>query len=338
MLGLASLIGMLFLGSFAEGVVGMFKSGNDDPDTTGQGVDAETDSGTSNGDLLTDGDETDSPPDSTDNPVPDPEDMVLTGSDGIDTMAGNGGNDTMSGGDGNDLMDGRDGNDDITGGSGGDAMHGGTGNDVLMGEDGDDDLQGEGDDDLLSGGTGSDALAGCDGDDSLSGGDGADSLNGGDGDDDLTGGIGGDTLVGGFGDDVLDGGADTDLLQGGYGNDTLNGHDDGAATLDYLNGGDGDDVMQLGGSDMGYGAAGADTFALDGQATGVATISDYNPAEDRIQVEYDAATHPDPTLSVETDGADPTSALILLDGMVLAHVVGGAGLAASDIDLTPMAA
>lgn len=334
MLGLASLIGMMFLGSFAEGVVGMFKSNHDDGDTTGQGVDAETDSAASVHDLLTD----DQGPDSTDEPVAEPDDLALTGTDDIDTMAGNGGDDTLSGGGGNDLMDGRDGDDDITGGSGDDAMHGGTGRDVLTGEDGDDDLQGEGDDDLLTGGAGADSLAGCDGADSLSGGDGTDSLNGGDGDDDLTGGGSADTLVGGFGDDALDGGADTDLLQGGYGNDTMNGHEDGAATLDYLNGGDGDDLMQLGGSDMGFGATGADTFALDGQATDAATITDYNPAEDRIQVEYDAVAHPDPTLSVETDGTDPTSALIMLDGVVLAHVVGGAGLSASDIDLLPQAA
>lgn len=337
MLGLASLFGMLFLGAFAEGAMAAFKgpvsdAQDDDGDTAGGvlGVGGAADQA---GDLLAD-----DGPGSDDTPDERDADLTVYGDDDIDVLAGKGGNDGLFGGGGDDLIDGRDGDDRLDGGDGRDALHGGRGNDVLLGAAGDDDLHGEDGDDRLAGGEGDDLLCGHEGADGLAGGSGEDTLIGGGGDDDLTGEDGDDTLTGGFGDDLLDGGLGLDLLQGGSGNDTLLGGDGpGLQALDYLNGGDGDDTFVLDALDAAFGGAGADQFGL-GLGADRATISDFNGDEDRILVEYDPVAHPEPDLSVEIDPEDAGSALILLDGLVLAHVIGGAGMTVADITLQPIAA
>jgi Ca2+-binding RTX toxin-like protein len=260
---------------------------------------------------------------------PDP-DMDLSGGDGDDVLSGGGGADSVAGGAGNDLLGGRDGADLIEGGSGDDQINGGAGNDSLHGGAGNDGIDGEDGDDLLLGGAGDDRLAGHAGDDSLSGDAGADSLMGGAGRDALDGGDDDDWLTGGFGDDLLAGGFGSDTLDGNDGDDTLWGDDDDEA--DFLNGGLGDDLLMLGGNDYGTGNEGADIFAL-GVGNGVAQITDFNPAEDEIMVIYDMAMHPDPVITLEQDEGS-SDVTVLLDGMPLALVQGGAGLAAGQIRLS----
>lgn len=211
----------------------------------------------------------------------------------------------------------------LTGTDDDDVMHGGPGDDTLIGGDGDDQLFAMGGNTLLEGGAGNDTLVGGEGDDTLIGGD------------------GNDTLQGGWGDDLLVAGAGDNLLFGGAGNDTLigalldaDGNDISGANT--LNGGAGDDTLILGGGDIAHGGSGADDFVLgDWIAGNTATIQDYDASEDRILVVFDPTQHPDPVLTVTTDPDDPDNALILLDGMELAVVPGGAGLSADDIELVP---
>ena len=210
------------------------------------------------------------------------------------------------------------------------ALEAGDGGALLNGSDGDD---------TLIGGVGADTLNGGLGDDHLSAGAGGASLNGGMGDDTLIGGAGDDTLVGGWGDDLLVAGGGNNVLMGGAGDDTLVGAVDPAQAggQNFLNGGEGDDLLILGGGDVGHGGSGADTFNLgDWIAPGtLATIMDYTPGEDQIVLSYNPDIHPDPALSVTEHPDNPADALIVLDDEVIAHVLGGAGLAAQDIVLSP---
>ncbi|WP_374764328.1 hypothetical protein [Yunchengibacter salinarum] len=97
---------------------------------------------------------------------------------------------------------------------------------------------------------------------------GSDTLTGGGGADTLIGASGNDSLIGQGGADRLDGGVGDDTLKGGSGNDVLLG----GAGADHLNGGSG--VSRLTGGD------GGDVFTLS--AFGQATITDFDPAEDRL--------------------------------------------------------
>ncbi|MCC5972440.1 MAG: calcium-binding protein, partial [Rubellimicrobium sp.] len=78
----------------------------------------------------------------------------------------------------------------------------------------------------------------------------------------------------------LTGTAGDDTLTGGTGNDRLNG----GAGDDRLFGGAGDDIILSGrGSNVMTGGTGADTFVLSASGQ-VNTITDFNPAEDRIDL------------------------------------------------------
>ncbi|TCM86998.1 hypothetical protein [Rhodovulum steppense] len=66
-------------------------------------------------------------------------------------------------------------------------------------------------------------------------------------------------------------------------------------------------------------------------------IDDYDELEDALFVVYDAETHPDPVLSVGPSDTGAEDATILLDGMPLAVVSGGAGLDLSMVSLVPTA-
>ncbi|WP_434684985.1 peroxidase family protein [Pseudanabaena minima] len=152
------------------------------------------------------------------------EQAILTGgnSDNIFNVAGFGGTVTLDGGIGNDTFTLRTGagNDTINGGAGTDTLiESGNVNFVLT----DTTLTGNGTDTLISielatltGGTGGNTI-------NASGFSGAVTLDGGAGNDSLTGGIGNDTLFGGTGNDIIVGGAGDDTLTGGAGNDTLTG-------------------------------------------------------------------------------------------------------------------
>ncbi|WP_284324070.1 calcium-binding protein [Cypionkella aquatica] len=268
-----------------------------------------------------------------DTPAP-AEDLWLSGDDLTNMLGGGAGQDSLNGHGGDDALAGYDGDDSLDGGDGDDALNGGAGDDTLLGGLGADLLHAGADDDHLDGGDAADTLQGCEGDDSLIGGAGNDSLIGGEGSDQLAGGTGDDALDGGMGDDLLAGGAGSDTLDGGDGNDTIWGqseaeHDDSA---DFLNGGAGDDSLMLGAGDYGNGGDGADSFHLldihpDDPPM---QITDFNPQEDALVVMYDAATHPDPQLTMETTAAGTT---LLLDGVPLASLQAIANLDLSSITL-----
>jgi serralysin len=239
-----------------------------------------------------------------------PDDDIIYGGDGDDTMYGVAGDDKLYGGNGNDMIQGNSGddyaegnagNDVIQGNSGADTLSGGDGNDVIEGNSDNDTLYGDGGDDRLSGGSGDDALSGGSnndilngdsGNDFLDGGSGDDTLNGGSGDDWMQGDSGNDKLDGNSGNDVMLGGSGQDELLGGSGNDWMEGgdHNDrlvagsGEDTLlggsgdDYLSGGANDDYLQGGeGKDKLLGGAGSDTFAfvMEGAGPGMDTIFDF---------------------------------------------------------------
>lgn len=267
-------------------------------------------------------------PVSSDEPAVPDEDESLAGGDGADILTGEGGDDAVSGGAGNDLLGGRNGADDLQGGDGEDWAYGGAGADSLAGGAGDDDLRGE---------DGADDLSGGSGDDSLSGGEGADGARGGDGDDSVIGGEGADSLAGGAGDDAVKGGYGADSLVGGEGADTLDGNE-GADTIwgdggaDFLNGGTGADEVHAGAGDYASGGEGADQFTVDDIAAGdpVAQIMDFNREEDALVLLYDPAHHADPEVTVSSDQGHAT---VMLDGVPVAQVLGGAGLQAQDVVL-----
>jgi len=73
------------------------------------------------------------------------------------------------------MLSGSDGNDTLIGGYGDDTLHGGNGNDTLYGGAGSDQLFGENGSDTLNGCGAIDPTVGADGDDTLNGGDGNDS-------------------------------------------------------------------------------------------------------------------------------------------------------------------
>lgn len=248
---------------------------------------------------------------------------TLYGSDGNDVLYGEAGNDSLSGGAGADYLYGGAGDDTLDGGDGNDVLYGEAGNDSLSGGAGMDYLYGGAGDDTLNGGEGPDALYGQDGNDLLIGGPGffTDILVGGPGDDTLDGasGLGDyDLMDGGPGNDVYyvdtpadltfeapNGGIDTvyaNIKGAGYylwpnvenlillgttpfgvgneldnlliGNDVSNWLLGGAGN-DTINGGRGNDVL--------FGEAGADLFVFE-PGTGVDTIGDFTPGEDRIQL------------------------------------------------------
>ncbi|MGF6859750.1 Ca2+-binding RTX toxin-like protein [Rhodobacteraceae bacterium MBR-64] len=263
--------------------------------------------------------------------------QVLQAPDDGGILSGGTAPDTLSGGAGRDLSGGRGGDDVILGATGDDHLTGEAGNDSLSGGDGDDMIDGGADNDRALGGAGNDTLQGHIGDDSLAGGDGADSLNGGDGQDLLLGDGGDDSLIGSYGDDTLVGGAGRDLLHGGAGNDLLIGLEPGLiAGDDQLNGGAGDDTLLAGAGDQAHGGSGADSFVLgDWIAAGdpAARIEDYDPAEDRLLVVYDALAHPDPVVTLEPDADHPDLARLHMNGMFLAEISGAGGLSVADITL-----
>lgn len=355
MLGLLGLMGAVMAGLMVDALMVR------DPDEAGEGgEDASPDgpgdeSDPAAGDLLADehaegsaegGDaphgliaadrSNDGHPQSDDQDDPDPQDQALHGGAGNDILTGQGGNDQIHGDAGNDLLGGRAGNDLLSGDSGHDWLRGGSGLDTLSGGTGDDDLAGENGRDLLAGGSG---------DDSQSGGAGADRLFGGRGDDDLNGGMGADRLWGEDGRDALQGGQGNDQALGGEGEDTVEGGDGNDRLwggnlnaddreMDFLNGGTGDDVLHLGAADYGNGGEGADRFELSDIAIGdpVAQITDFDPDEDKLVLLYDAETHADPEVSVVTEEGS-ADATVVLDGVPVARVMGGAGLSAADVML-----
>ena len=325
MLTIMALFGVFAAGFAADAV---FATPSDDEDEDDAGLPVDASDNADIGDLLGPGgfDLNEGNPTSDDLPDPQDADKVLAGTEAGETLSGAGGDDRIDGFGGSDLIDGRDGDDSITAGAGNDSVSAGAGDDTVTGDAGNDTLAGMAGDDALSGGLGNDSLAGGEGRDTLDGGDGNDTLLGGEGDDSQTGGAGDDWLAGGYGNDTLAGDKGSDIVDGGAGDDWLSGLageiDD--FDTDFLNAGDGNDTLILGAGDYATGGAGADRFEViePPQFGGVAEISDYDETVDQLVVHYDAETHPDPVLDLETS-ADGTHSTILLDGAVIAIVKGG---------------
>jgi Ca2+-binding RTX toxin-like protein len=217
--------------------------------------------------------------------------VLLTGTNGTDTLTGGILDDTIQGRGGADHLSGGAGDDRIEGGDEtiagtGDRINGGAGNDVLFGNGGDDTLHGDTGRDGLVGGLGNDVLVGGDDNDLLEGGAGNDRLDGGRGDDTLFAGDGNDVVLGSLGSDLVQteagddefigyAGAVPDKLQGrdlvwaGDGNDrlttsSLGGSYDGGAGNDVL-------IMSLTAADVRqnynlYADAGDDQIILGGAA------------------------------------------------------------------------
>ncbi|MEB3341008.1 multicopper oxidase domain-containing protein [Okeania sp.] len=157
---------------------------------------------------------------------------------------------------------------------------------------------------------------GTTGDDSIDGGNNGDNIYGLEGDDVLNGNLGNDLLHGFQGDDSLNGGAGNDSFRGGKGDDILTGGE-GA---DILNGEQGDDTLT--------GGAGTDLFVFDTDLVfdtstlGVDSITDFNEAEDLIELDAVTFTAFDTTenmqasfavVSSESDAAT-SEAFIVYDG------------------------
>lgn len=252
------------------------------------------------------GDDTADGPNTPADDIPDaPEDEKISLSDLIDMGDEDGDNS-----DDDTVIIADDGDDLIQTGAGRDYQHGGDGNDILIGGNGNDTLHGGRGDDTIFGGEGDDALYGHIGDDIMDGGAGNDDLIGGEGDDQLFGGAGDDGLLGGLGDDMLLGGAGVDTMFGGAGDDILIDRDD--LDRDFLNGGAGNDYLSGGQGDMLNGGTGTDTFNL---RPGIyAYVEDFDPAEDRIEIEH---TGERPVLTTETSDE---GTLLLANGEVIAKL------------------
>lgn len=244
-------------------------------------------------------------------------------------------------------------------GPGDDIVSGGAGDDSVVAGDGDDIVQGQNGEDLIFGQNGSDFLLGRGGNDVIEGGAGSDWVEGDEGNDSLSGNIGEDTLIGGAGQDTLFGGAGVDELIGGtvpgapLSTAELSQLRDGTATLadilgvapgsaltllddnevDILNGRSGDDGLTFGAGDIVTGGTGADEFVVlensAGNSAGLSTITDYAAQDDQLIVQLDADATETPAVLIEEDGDD---ALLLLDGIAVTRIVGGAGnISESDV-------
>jgi hypothetical protein len=93
-------------------------------------------------------------------------------------------------------------------------------------------------------------------------------------------------------------------------------------------GGDGDDAFHI--------QSAPSDLVLDGSTgTEVATITDYNPADDSLTIDYNAADYAVPPVVTVNDFADNTGADIYLDGVLVASVTGAQGIAAGSVSVQP---
>ncbi|MDF5738710.1 MULTISPECIES: DVUA0089 family protein [unclassified Nostoc] len=262
---------------------------------------------------------------------------------GNDTLNGAAGNDNLFGGTGNDSLIGGLGNDTLDGGLGTDSLNGGVGDDTYLIDSGADTITetaNSGTDTVRSSITytlgvnlenltltGTSAINGT-----------GNSLNnfifGNSANNILNSGGGNDTLDGNFGNDILNSGDGNDSLQGGPGNDILNG-------------GSGDDILigvfpgsplppGLGETDTLTGGVGLDRFVLgdarnvfyDDKSTtnagfgDLATITDFNPNEDRIELKGSPKDYRLQSLGANTQilldkpGAEPDEIIGIVQGKV----------------------
>ncbi|MAN13895.1 MAG: hypothetical protein CL945_04190, partial [Dinoroseobacter sp.] len=161
-------------------------------------------------------------------------------------------------------------------------------------------------------------------DDTLDGGADEDTLRGGNGDDLLNGGAGDDELVGFYGNDIINGGTGNDAIF--TGNIVELGGDTGADTVD---GGAGDDLIVIGESDGGHvltGGEGADRFYFRQTQDGNATITDFDPAADRLEFPIELPQSvidlgPITSALVDNGNGGSTVVLTMPDGTTVSPVV-----------------
>ena len=215
--------------------------------------------------------------------------VLVSSTDGGDSIEAGDGDDTVYAGDGNNTVRGNNGNDDIFAGAGADLLEGQADDDFIFAGLGNDSVTGGLGNDVLGGGlafatrltyvvnvnSSRDGDAG-DGQDSIFGEDGNDSIYGGADTDSLSGGIGTDFVDAGAGNDVnVSGGDGNDTVRGGAGNDVLHG-DNG---IDLVFGDGGDDKL-FGDAGNGNSQAGQSLFGGDGRdelfayATSTTTVGD----------------------------------------------------------------
>ena len=249
--------------------------------------------------------------------------LLVSGTDGDDSLTGTDANENIAGMDGNDFISAGGGNDVLYGGTGNDDLFGGAGNDIFLASEGSDRFFGEAGDDsilvagpnvesqLVFGGDGNDTIGTSDNDDEIEGGAGNDFITSDDGFDVISAGEGNDTVISGGdspdrqiliendndiisgqgGDDLLFGEYGDDDISGGAGNDTLDGNGvtsiEGSVTITGI------EPIEDGGVDFLSGDAGADTFVFGVEAGAyyasqgfddVGIVIDFNPTEDNIQL------------------------------------------------------
>jgi len=222
-----------------------------------------------------------------------------------DTLNGAAGNDNLFGGTGNDSLIGGDGNDTLDGGSSTDTLNGGLGNDTYIITEATDiiiEAANSGTDSVRSSIsytlianlenltlTGTSGINGTGNTLSnfLFGNSANNTLNGRAGNDTLDGNLGNDILNGEDGNDSLQGGPGNDSINGGSGNDVLIGVfpgsqlPPGSGEIDILTGGIGVDRFVLGNA--------TNVFYDDNNTSNagfgdLATITDFNSSEDRIEL------------------------------------------------------
>ncbi|MEM1278516.1 MAG: Calx-beta domain-containing protein [Cyanobacteria bacterium P01_H01_bin.152] len=185
---------------------------------------------------------------------------------------------------------------------------------------------------MLQGRDGNDAITGGSNRDLIEGGDGNDIIRGGAGDDNtsyLNTGVYGTTrggLYGGEGDDEIYGEGGNDALFGGTGNDLLVGVDQsnaapGLSERDNLSGGAGEDRFILGDANwIGYDDRNTNTSGTNDYAL----ITDFNPAEDTIQLQGPSSNYrlgpspfsqtPGTALYLDKPGDEPDELIAIIQG------------------------
>lgn len=231
--------------------------------------------------------------------------------------------------------------DPFIGASGDDEINGDGEDNTILGKNGDDELNGRAGDDRVFGDGGQDSVDGAFGDDSVYGGHGDDLVLGGNGDDFSRGGRDDDVVVDTTGADVIFGDGDNDLIiaSGTMDADASDAFlanpepDTGIANLldqlqidfsedtdgrgDAIFAGSGDDTVVFGADDTVSGGDGADTLLTASWLEGedAATVTDFDPEEDRLLYAYDPADG-EPVLTMElVENEDGTSdALVSANG------------------------
>lgn len=234
----------------------------------------------------------------------------------------------------------------------------GAGNDNILGSNANDTLSGGVGDDFVTGGEGNDRVLLGDGDD-VSGID----FRSIDLPDDfkrfpVSSGLvaseaqfegGNDTIVGGTGNDSISDSFGSNLINGQQGDDFLISVDQDGLTPDTVLGGHGDDILVVDQGDTVTTSLGADLVTVDvfaGVTEGyqVVTITDFNPAEDTVELEGETrllfAPTPDGPQDVVqnpisvTDLDDDSGAVISVGGVPVVVVIGGQGMTVDNVRLS----